>query len=143
MSNSPKKRVSLPVAAAAVLAVVLLAAIAIPNFVPARFTSSGEPLSVRVRVADQDGVPIQGATVRIASGRETALTGLEGECEVIGHFPADGVVGRSGTMHLDGVLQVTAPGYQSWERSLDSLFGEEYDYFRQGSSLTQKVIMTK
>ena len=119
------------------------AAIAIPNFVPARYTSVGQPLSVRVRVADRDGVPIEGATIRATSGGESAVANMDGECEIIARFPAHGVVGRSGTMQLSGGLQVTAPGYQPWERSFVSLFGQEIDYVRQVTVLTQTVVMAK
>jgi hypothetical protein len=119
------------------------AAIAIPHFVPARFTSSGEPLSVRVRVADQDGVPVEGATVRVGRGWETTVTGMDGECEAMGRLPAGGTVGRSATMRLHGTLQITAPGYQTWERSMVSLFGEEHHYVGQPGTLTRDVILIK
>ena len=140
MNNPRKRRWSLLVA---VLLLVVLGLIAIPRFVPARFTSSGAPLSVRVRVADADGVPIDGATVQIAKGWKSEITGNDGECEIVVHFPAHGVVGRSGVMQLGGVLLVEAPGYQPWEKSFDSLLGPEYDYFNHGTTVTQKVILMK
>lgn len=134
---------SVTVAAAAVVAVLVLAAIVIPKFVPARYTSVSQPLAVRVRVADRDGVPIEGATIRVRSDGESAVANMDGECEIIARFPAHGVAGRSGKMQLYGELQVTAPGYQPWERSFVSLFGQEIDYVNQVTVVTQTVVMAE
>ena len=125
----------------AVLVMVVLGLTAIPNFVPGVFTTSGKPLSVRVQVVDQDKRPIEGATVHGPSQFRSAVTGEDGECEIIVHFPAHGRVGRSGTMHLGGDLQVMAPGYRQWERSFVSLFGHDYDYFNRGTVVTQTVVV--
>ena len=127
----------------AVLVMVVLGFLAIPSFLPAVFTSSGKPLSVRVQVVDQDKRPIEGATVYGPSRFKSAVTGEDGGCEILPHFPAHGRVGRSGTMDLSGDLQVIAPGYRQWKRSFASLFGYEYDYFNHGTVVTQIVVMSK
>ena len=115
----------------------------LPALRPAALHASAEPFLVRVRVADKDGKPIEGATGNVPGYPGTAVTGTNGECEVLARFPATVVRGRSGTMRLYGVMKVTADGYQIWERSFASLFGGEYDSYSQDSIVTQAVVMAK
>lgn len=125
-----------------VVIVLLLAAIAIPNFARARFTSSGEPLSFQVRVVDREaGAPIQGAEVQIKATKE--VTGADGYCRVVQAFPATGIAGRSASCSLYGTLRVTAPGFLAWEKDLASLFGASYDYFNRGTQITRVVTLSK
>ena len=124
------------------LAVLLFASIAIPNMLPPRFESSGNPLAVRVRVTDRaTGTPVQGAIVQVPGCFERVWTDADGYCQAIGRFLATGSVGRSGFMHLYGTVTVTAPGYQTWEQSLPSLFGARYNYFDKGTSVTCAVTL--
>jgi hypothetical protein len=126
----------------AVIALLLLAAIAIPNFARARFTSSGEPLSFQVRVvAREGGAPVQGAEVQIKSSKE--VTGADGHARVLQSFPATGIAGRWARCSLSGTLRVTAPGFMTWEKDLASLFGASYDYFNRGTQITHVVTLIK
>jgi len=132
------------------LIILLFAAIAVPNFVNARFEWSSVSLTVRVRVMDkQTGNPIQGAAVRVPNMySEDVLTDTEGWCEAIGHFGATGTfddAGKedSGVMHLFGTMRVSAPGYQLWEESFPALFGTRYDYVHGGRVVTQRVAMIR
>jgi hypothetical protein len=125
------------------LAVLLFASIAIPNMLPPRFESSGYPLAVRVRVTDRaSGTPVRGAIVQVPGCFEQVSTDADGYCQAIGRFFATGSVGRSGFMHLYGTVTVTAPGYQTWEQSLPSMFGARYNYFDKGTSVTCTVTLT-
>ena len=120
--------------------VLLLAAIAVPNFVRARFTSSGEPIAFKLRVVAQDGgSPIPGAEVQIKWQR--ARTDADGYCHLVDLFPAAGIVGRSGLCFLSGTLRVSAPGFLAWEQELASLFGKSHDYFNQGTQLTHVITL--
>ena len=126
----------------AVIIALLLAAIAIPNFARARFTSSGEPLAFQVRVvAHEGGAPIQGAEVQIQSAKE--VSGADGYCRVVQSFPATGFAGRSASSSLYGTLRVSAPGFLAWEKDLASLFGASYDYFNRGTQITHVVTLNK
>jgi hypothetical protein len=126
----------------AVIILLLLAAIAIPNFARARFTSSGEPVSFHVRVVSREGgVPVQGAEVQIQSAKE--VTGADGNCRVVQSFPATGIAGRSARCSLYGTLRVTAPGFLAWEKDLASLFGASYDYFNRGTQINHVVALSK
>lgn len=121
---------------------VLLAVIVIPNFVPARFASSGEPIHFKIRVVTQDGgTPIQDAEVQINA--KQAVTDADGQCDIEQSFPAHGVVGRSGECSLGGDLRVTARGFAAWEQELPALFGKSYDYFNKGKQITYVVALTK
>jgi hypothetical protein len=126
----------------AVIIVLLLAAIAIPNFARKRFTSSGEPLSFQVRVVAQEGgAPVQGAEVQIQTAN--GVTGADGCCQVVQSFPAKGIAGRSARCSLYGTFRVTAPGFRAWEKDLASLFGASYDYFNRGTQITHVVTLSK
>lgn len=123
-----------------VVAGLLLAAIAIPNFARSRFHSS-ETLAFKLRAVDQKGSPIQGAEAKILWPR--AVTGADGYCEFAIAFPASGTFGSSGKCKLSGTLRVTAPGFSVWERDLKTVFGASYDYFHNGTQLTHVVILVK
>ncbi len=126
----------------AVIILLLMAAIVIPNFARARFTSSGEPLSFQVRVvAQDDSTPIQGAEVQIKAAKE--FTGADGYCRMVQAFPATGFAGRSGRCSLYGTLRVAAPGFVTWEKDLASLFGASYDYFNRGTQITHVVTLKR
>lgn len=121
---------------------LLLAAIAVPNFVPARFTSSGEPLEFHVRVIERnEAAPIPGAEVRIKL--QTEVTDADGFCRLVQKFGAQGMVGHSGQCFLSGTLRVTAAGFHEWEYELASLFGPTHDYFNQGKQLFLVVALTE
>jgi hypothetical protein len=126
----------------AVIIVLLLAAIAIPNFARTRFTSSGELLCFRVRVVAQEGgAPVQGAEVQVQTAN--GVTGADGYCQVVQSFPAKGIAGRSARCSLYGTLRVTAPGFRAWENDLAKLFGASYDYFNRGTQITHVVALSK
>jgi hypothetical protein len=121
---------------------LLLAAVAIPNFVPARLTISGKPSSFEVRViAPEGGGPIQDAQVQINS--ETAITDADGFCNIVQFFQAKARVGHSGECALGGTLRVSAQDFPVWEKELTSLFGKSYDYFNQGTQITYVVTLAK
>ena len=150
VSKSRSKRATVIGYLIAGLIVLLLVAIAVPNFINARFRSSSVSLIVRVRVMDkQTGDPIQGAAVRVPNMySEDVLTEKDGWCEAIGHFGASGTLddsgkAHSGVMHLFGTMRVSAPGYQSWEESFPALFGTRYDYVHGGTIVTQSITMTR
>lgn len=131
-----KSRLIAAIFVAAIL--LLLAAIAVPNFVRARFTSSGEPIAFKIRILDQEaGTPIQGAEVQMKFSQ--AITDAEGYCSIVQRFPASGTVGSSGNCIFSGTLRVSAPGFAVWEKELASLFGASYDYFNQGTQITHVV----
>jgi hypothetical protein len=142
MTKMPNLSRKLIYSMVAVAVVLLLAAVAIPNFVYARFTSSGEPLAFQVRVvAEAGGSPVRGAEVEIKLKKE--ITDADGYCHIVYLFPAQGIVGRSGRCYLSGTLRVTAPGFLAWEKELASLFGASYDYFNQGTQITHVVTLLK
>ena len=150
MNNPPRKRSSLGFYLVAGLIIVLLAAIAVPNFVNARFEWSSVSLNVRVRVVDKEtGNPIQDAAVRVPNlHSDDVLTDKDGRCEAIGHFGATGTIDDAGkedtgVMHLFGTMRVSAPGYQHWEESFPALFGTRYDYVHGGTVVTQRVAMIR
>ena len=144
MSDSHRRRLSLGFLLCTGIIVVLLAAIAIPNFVQARFDAASNPLAVQVRVIDQQSqTPIEGATVQVPGYFGEVTTDSEGRCEAIARFRATGWVGRSGQYHLYGTIHVSAPGYQTSETSFVSLFGSRYDYFNKGTSVTCVVKLIK
>jgi len=135
-----------------VAGVVLLFSIGIiiPNFVAPRFEWASVPLAVHIQVTDQKlATPIGGARVRVPSFHAEAFTGSDGQCEAIAYFRATGIVDpdlqieRSGQMHLHGTLQVSAPGYQTWESSFVSLFGPTYDYVNKGTAVTYAVTLIR
>jgi len=123
--------------------VLLLVLVAIPNFVPARFTShSGKPIHFNIRVvAPEDGAPVPGAAVQINSAG--AVTDADGYCDIVRHFQAHGSVGHSGECSLWGTLRVTAEGFPTWEKELATLFGGSYDYFNKGTQITHVVTLTE
>lgn len=150
VNKPPRKRASVGFYLVAGLIIVLFGAIAVPNFVKARFEWSSVSLNVRVRVTDKKtGNPIQGAAVRVPNMHsDDVLTDKDGRCEAIGHFGATGTIddaGKedSGVMHLFGTMRVSAPGYQHWEESFPVLFGTRYDYVHGGRVVTQRVVMIK
>jgi hypothetical protein len=126
-----------------VAVVVLLAAIAIPNFVPARFTSSvGKPIHFKIRViAQEGGAPIPCAEVQMNLKR--AVADADGYCDIEHYFPAHGIVGRSGVCSLGGTLRVAAQDFSVWEKELASLFGKSYDYFNKGTQITYVVSLAE
>ena len=126
------------------VAVLLFAVLAIPHILPPGYESASVPLAVRVRVMDRERqIPVQGAIVRVPGFFEEVTTSADGYCEAIARFRATGTLGRSGRMHLYGTMTVTAPGYQTWERSFASLFGTSYDYFNKGTSVTYTVTLVR
>ena len=142
MTKTPNMKRKLIYSMVAAAVVLLLAAIALPNFVRARFTSSGEPIAFKVRVVAQEGrAPVQGAEVEIKVKKE--ITDADGYCHIVYRFPAQGIVGHSGRCYLSGALRVTAPGFLAWEKELASLFGASYDYFNQGTQITHVVTLLK
>jgi len=145
MSDSYRGRPSVAFLVCTGIIVVLFAAIAIPNFLPARFDWSSQALAVRVRVTAQDSQnPVVGAKVQVPGSLvEAVTTDSEGRCEAIAHFNATGILGRSGQHHLYGTLRVSAPGYRTSETSFVSLFGSRYDYFHKGTSVTCVVTLVK
>ncbi len=145
MSDSHRRRPSVAFLVCTGIVVVLFAAIAIPNFLPARFSSSSFPLAVRVRVTDQHTqTPVVGAKVQVPGSHvEAVTTDSEGRCEAIAHFGATGISGRSCQHHLYGTIRVSAPGYQTSETSFVSLFGSRYDYFHNGTSVTCAITLVK
>jgi len=145
MSHSQRKGPSIAFLVCTGIVVVLFAAIGIPNFLPARFSSSSHPLAVRVHVTDQHSqTPIVGATVQVPGPHAEAITtDSEGRGEAIAYFPATGILGRSGQHHLYGTIQVSAPGYRTSETSFVSLFGTRYDYFHRGTSVTCVLTLVK
>ena len=128
-----------------VILVVTLAAVffALPNFMPVGFVTSGAPLTIRVRVADQNGAPIAGATVDANAAHKESVTDTNGQCEIRPYFRATGVCGRSGYFHVRGDLRVSAEGFHSWEKPFQSFLGSRYDYFHKGSSITCAVTLAK
>jgi len=117
---------------------LLLAALAIPNFLPARFNSSGEPIAFKIRILDQEaGTPVPGAEAQIKFTRAIADAG--GYCDIVQYYPAKGISGRSGKCSFSGTLRVSAPGFTVWEKELASLFGASYDYFNHGTQITHVV----
>jgi hypothetical protein len=150
VNKPPRKRASVGSYLVAGLIIVLLAAIAVPNFVNARFKWSSVSLTVHVRVIDKEaGSPIEGAAVRVPNMYSAdILTDKGGWCEAIGHFGATGRLDDSGkedsgVMHLLGTMRVSAPGYQFWEESFPGLFGTRYDYVHGGRVVTQRVVMIR
>jgi hypothetical protein len=125
-----------------VAVVLLLAAIAVPNFVPARFTTSGAPISFNVRVITEEGdAPIQGAEVQM--GLVRAVTDADGYCNIVQHYPAQGIVGQSGECAIEGTLRVAVQDFTDWEKELASLFGKSYDYYNKGTQITYGVTLAK
>lgn len=150
MSQRPRQSASVMSYVVIGLIIALLAAIAVPNFVKARFDFTGEPLTLRVIVQDEGtGQDIPGAAVRIPNmTTQDVVTDAGGRCEAVAHFRATGRMGDggepdAGVMHVIGTMRVQAPGYETWEKPFPELFGKRYNYVTGGSTVTQVVKLAR
>lgn len=118
--------------------VILLVAIAVavPNFVQARWASSGVPVTFKVAVADaQTGEPISGAQVLVwintrwtwpintgSVGHISATTDADGSCKVHSHFPGGGR-GDKARLRVNSTIWIRAEGYEPWHQPSAALLG--------------------
>jgi hypothetical protein len=150
MRQKTKKTIRYTAAGALIL---LLIAIAVPNFLPARFIFH-EFLTFKIRVADHaDDSPVPKAEVFIVydsvdlasvSTHPETTTDAFGTREFMEGFEARGVLGRSGEFDLRGRrLVVRASGYKQWERPLESMFGSSRDYYKDPRVISYVVALEK
>jgi len=140
---------------AGALAIVLLIAILIPNFVGSRFVFH-EFLTIKVQVTDgASGAPVKGAEIWIRGkdvdiakvlGLQGQITDTNGLCEFLHGFMATGTLGRSGKFHIGDreLLVVKATGFKLWQEPLDAVFGKSRDYYNKDARvLSCGVVLEK
>ncbi len=130
--------------------ILLLVALAVPNFLPARFVGH-ELLTIQIHVTDQKtGQPVAHVQVRLLGRHEDvanpwraaeAVTDAHGNCEFKKGFEATGVIGRSGQFHMSDqiLLVVRADGFKIWESPLATVFGPSRDYYK-GSKVLAHIV---
>jgi len=115
---------------------LLAAAVAVPRFVKARWSSSGVPVVLNISVADaQTAQPIPGAKVVVwinadwdfpvnetSVGDVSATTDAQGNCEVHSHFPGSGR-GNKGRLRVNSVIWIRAEGYEPCQQPSSALLG--------------------
>jgi hypothetical protein len=114
---------------------LFLAAVAIPNYMKARWTSGGVGFVFDVRVLDDaTGGPVAGAGVIVyydagwpVSGKpadtNSATTDESGRCQVTTNFGGSGR-GTWGRLSVGKTVFVRADGYEPWERPCQTILGE-------------------
>ncbi len=129
--------------------ILLLIALAVPNFLPARFVGH-ELLTIQIHVTDQKtGQPVAHAQVRLLGRHEDvanplrapeAVTDANGNCEFKKGFEATGG-GGSGQFHISDqiLLVVRADGFKVWHNSLATVFGPSRDYYKGSKVLAHTV----
>lgn len=130
--------------------ILLLIALAVPNFLPARFVGH-ELLTIQIHVTDQKtGRPIAQAQVRLLERHEDAtnlrrapeaVTDANGNCEFKKGFEATGIAGRSGQIHISDqiLLVLQADGFKVWHSPLATVFGSSRDYYKGSKALAHTV----
>jgi hypothetical protein len=122
-----------------VAVVGLFVAVGLPNIILPKFSDRPTTLNFRVRVIDDQGIPVMNANVFV--GAASGQTDVDGHCELAQDYLAKGTKGLSGTCRLEGDMRVEAPGFIGWRRSLNDLFGRHYDYVGYGTNLVREVIL--
>ncbi len=130
--------------------ILLLMALAVPHFLPARFVAH-ELLTIQIQVTDQKtDRPIANAQVWLRGQHEDAtdlrrapeaVTDANGNCEFKKGFEATGVAGRSGQFHISDqiLLVVQANEFKRWESPLATVFGPSRDYYKGSKVLAHTV----
>jgi hypothetical protein len=119
----------------------LFVAVGLPNIILPKFSDKPTTLNFKVRVIDDQGIPIMNANVFVGAG--SAQTDVNGYCELPQDFLAKGTKGVSGTCRLAGDMRVEAPGFIGWRRSLTDLFGRHYDYVSNGTNVVKEVTLLR
>lgn len=148
--SSNKRRVWLAVRLVLYGVILLLAlAIALPNFVHARWVSCGVPVALNFTVLDaQSGQPVPGAKTMvwffpnedwpINESRVddiSATTDAQGTCVVISHFPGTGSGGK-GRLRVNETIWIRADGYEPYQQPAATILGSHLtvtDPFRTNS----------
>jgi len=120
--------------------ILLLIAILVPNFVPARFTAHNA-FTIKVHVTDATtGQPVNEGEVWVTwSDADAAnaptwkgqLTDTNGMCEVLYLFEVRGTFGKPCRVPISDarLLQVKADGFRLWTKPLQTLFGKSRNYW--------------
>jgi len=157
--NPDRKRWWLVVRLIAFGVLLLVAvAVALPNFVEARWVSCGVPVVFKVSVADaQTGQPVPRAKVlhwthwdemwfhhADSVGHISATTDTRGTCEVHSALPGSGS-GKKGHLKPDWTLWVRAEGFEPWQNPLSALLGSSVSVSNpfQTSSFPLKIRLTR
>jgi 5-hydroxyisourate hydrolase-like protein (transthyretin family) len=131
------------------LLLLLLVAVALPNFLPVRFVGH-ESLTIQLHVADRKtGRPVANAQVRLLGPGEDvasvlrppdAVTDANGKCEFKQGFRATGTR-KSGQFHISDQIRlaVEADGFKLWQSPLATMFGPTRDYYKDSRVLTHSV----
>ena len=118
--------------------ILMLAAVAIPQYVKTRWTTDGVPFDFDVQVTDGvTGEPVSGAEVTVyfdsskpvsakAADSNSATTDQSGRCQVETYFPGTGTANK-GRLRIDKTLLVRAKGFDDWERSFKSILGDSLE----------------
>ena len=119
------------------LAILLVAvALVVPQFVKARWSSSGVPVAFQFTVVDAlTGLPIPGAKALVyvntnwtgsintgSVGHISATTDATGTCEVHSHFPGTGS-GEKARLSVNSTIWIRADGYEAWQKPTAALLG--------------------
>ena len=122
------------------LVILLLLAIAVPNFIGARFVFHNA-FTIKVHVTDAaTGQPMNGAEVWVTWNDADAanaptwkgqMTDTNGMCEALYLFEVTGTFGKPCRVPISNarLLQVKADGFKLWTKPLQTLFGKSRDYW--------------
>ena len=154
--NKMFRRVAYPIITT--VSLLLAAAFIVPNFVKARWTSSGVPVNLKLTVTDaQTGQAIPGAEVVVwlyndwrfpANARNegdiSATTDDQGHCIVHSHFPGSGK-GDQGRLRVNSTIWVRVNGYESCQQPMTALLGSHLDVTGafQTNSFPMKIKMRR
>jgi hypothetical protein len=134
--------------------VLLVAAVAVPNFVAARWESAGVPVMLDLTVRDaRDGQPVPGAEARLlwrtndlglgladATSLGSATTDTNGRCVLMSSFPGGGT-GQTGRLRVGRFLHVRAPSHPPLITSLAEALGPTLA-ITNGPSVTNRFAIT-
>ena len=135
---------------------LLAVAITVPQFVQARWSSSGVPVTFNIEVADaQTGEPISGAQVLVwidthwtgpintgSVGHISATTDANGSCKVHSHFPGGGS-GDKARLRVNSTIWIRAEGHEPYQKPSAALLGSHLNVsgaFR-ANSFPLKIMM--
>ena len=137
---------------------MLAMAVALPNFVKARWVSCGVPVALKFAVMDaQSGEPVAGAKTLVwfsadenwginesSAGHISATTDARGICVVDSDFPGSGS-GNKGRLRVNQTIWIRADGYEPWQQPAAALLGSHVnvsDPFRT-NCFPLKIMMTR